>query len=303
MDRISIAMATYNGGKYLRHQLDSILSQSIPPFEVIVCDDHSTDNTLDILREYSGQYPLKYFVNETRLGVIENFKRAILLCQGEYIALADQDDVWNPNKLELSLDIMKRIESSNTPCLTYSDLEIVNSNLKTTDPSLWDNLKVNPLKENFYTLLFGNIVTGCTILVNRNFLKYVKEMPGDVPMHDSWMGLVAYGLGRAGIVNKTTMKFRRHGQNVTDAKSITTWQRMTRFFKLVAVEFKKSEFLTKELAQAKKFRDLYGNLLSLEKRNALDRFILLENRSYVKRKAGSVYAKRFPYFKSRISNV
>lgn len=102
---ISIAMATYNGEKYLREQLDSILAQTIQDFELIVCDDCSTDSTVQILNEYvEKDSRIKVFVNAKNLGFRKNFEKAIGLCKGEYIALSDQDDIWMTEHLELLVD-------------------------------------------------------------------------------------------------------------------------------------------------------------------------------------------------------
>ena len=92
--RISVALASYNGGNYLKEQLESIYAQSLLPNEVIVCDDCSTDNSIEILNAYKEKHCLRYFINEKNLGFVKNFDKAISLCSGDYIALSDQDDVW-----------------------------------------------------------------------------------------------------------------------------------------------------------------------------------------------------------------
>ena len=104
---ISIAMATYNGELFIREQLDSILTQTLSDWELIVCDDGSTDNTLSILQEYANNDSrIKIYQNETNLGFKRNFEKAIGLCSGECIALCDQDDIWYPNHLEILLNLI-----------------------------------------------------------------------------------------------------------------------------------------------------------------------------------------------------
>src|SRR6266542_888200 len=107
--KISVAIGTYNGEKFLNVQLESILQQTIPVHEIIVCDDHSGDDTINILREFEVSYPslLKIFANEKNLGVVKNFEKAISLCTGNIIFLADQDDVWNNNKVESVLNFFR----------------------------------------------------------------------------------------------------------------------------------------------------------------------------------------------------
>ena len=102
---ISVAMATYNGEKYIVEQLDSILNQTMPVDEIIIFDDKSTDLTLNILKKYQDDR-IKIYVNNENVGYIENFYRAINSCKGDYIFLADQDDVWESNKVELCMNVM-----------------------------------------------------------------------------------------------------------------------------------------------------------------------------------------------------
>ena len=105
---ISIAMATYNGDKYIKEQIDSILNQTIQDFEIVICDDCSTDGTVRILHEYAkNDKRFHIYQNEDNLGFKKNFEKAITLCQGEYIALSDQDDIWMPNHLELLKNAIK----------------------------------------------------------------------------------------------------------------------------------------------------------------------------------------------------
>ena len=103
--KISVAMCTYNGARFLSAQLDSILRQSIPVFEIIIVDDRSSDNTLDILKKYAHDYDnIRYYVNEHNLGFVNNFSSAISKTSGDYVALADQDDVWTDDHLEILLN-------------------------------------------------------------------------------------------------------------------------------------------------------------------------------------------------------
>ena len=293
--RVSIAMSTYNGGKYVRAQLDSILSQTYPIHEIIVCDDQSFDGTQQILSEYSSKNLIRFFQNESRLGVINNFKKAILLCEGDYISLADQDDVWERNKIELSVEAMKKIELKNLPCLIFSDLQIMDEKLNRLEPSLWQNLKVYPKYETFGTVLYGNIITGCTVLINRDFLKYVKEMPSIITMHDSWFGLIAYGLGKVAIVYQATVKFRRHGSNVTNVQSLTEAEKILRFFKLMIQDLRQGHFLKDELKQAEIFYNLYKNDLSNKDRTHLDKFLALRSSNFFSRKIRTFFGKRLPF--------
>ena len=131
-NNISIALCTHNGAKYLPLQLEGIVSQRVQPYEIVICDDLSSDNTIFIIQEFatSAKIPTRIFSNELRIGVIANFSKAISLCQGEYVALCDQDDIWLPEKLELTFKKMKEAEekySSEIPLLVHTDLTVINS--------------------------------------------------------------------------------------------------------------------------------------------------------------------------------
>ena len=128
---ISIAMATYNGGQYLSEQLDSIVNQTYTNIEIVIVDDDSKDNTVEIIKSYQQKYKfIKLYQNPTNLGIVKSFEKAISLCNGDYIALSDQDDVWLPHKLE---ELVNKIGSS---LLIYSDAILVDSNMQVIANSL-----------------------------------------------------------------------------------------------------------------------------------------------------------------------
>ena len=132
---ISIAMATYNGEKYLKEQIDSILNQSIQEFELVVCDDCSTDNTWSMLEEYAQHdNRITIIENEKNLGVKHNFEKAISLTKGEFIAFSDQDDIWLKEKVEKSVEKLKKEDLD----IVFTDLEVVDENLKTLYSSFND---------------------------------------------------------------------------------------------------------------------------------------------------------------------
>src|SRR5436190_10921114 len=133
--KISIALATFNGGLHLRSQLDSLSAKTRLPDELIACDDGSADHTLDILKEFASTapFPVSVYGNHERLEVRKNFERAVNLCEGDLIALCDQDDIWRGDKLEL---IEKAFSTSETG-LVFSNAELVDKNLEAESRSLW----------------------------------------------------------------------------------------------------------------------------------------------------------------------
>lgn len=213
---ITIALTTCNGASFLRAQLDSIFSQTGVRTEVVVCDDASTDDTLTILREYASQYPLTYFSNPARLGVVKNFQRAMQLCHGDYVALADQDDVWLPDKLQLSLQALQQAEAeaAGMPVAVVTDLKVVDADLHELHASFWAAQGLFPFESTTVEhLVARNFVTGCTLLMNRRAVDLVLPFPDQVVMHDWWIGLKIKRFGRLVPVARQTILYRQHGRN------------------------------------------------------------------------------------------
>lgn len=210
---ISIAMATYNGEKYIREQLDSILAQTYQNFEFIVCDDCSTDSTVQILREYEArERRIRVFVNEQNLGYKKNFEKAAGLCNGEYIAFSDQDDIWLPDHIERLLSI---IGSHDIACgnalMTDSCGNLTGKRLNEVDGFSF----FNPEKILFRTLLYGSPFQGASMLVKSAFVKKTLPYPDGISAHDTWM--VCCSCFENGIVYTFDVitKYRQHGSNVT----------------------------------------------------------------------------------------
>lgn len=221
---ISIALCTYNGEKYLKEQLESILNQTIRPNELIICDDGSSDTTVQILRDFQRNsiIPIYIYLNEYSIGVVKNFSKCVGLCRGKYIALSDQDDVWELNKIECMITKIRSMEesaSTETPILVHSDLEVVDQKGQQISPSFFElqhiwHSKENPLKK----LLVQNFVTGCTCLMNRKLVDLALPIPHNVIMHDWWFALIAASTGKIGFISKSTIKYRQHDNNTVGAK-------------------------------------------------------------------------------------
>ena len=205
---VSIAMATYNGEKYLREQLDSIYNQTYKNIEVIVSDDCSTDKTVEILDEYSKQYGLRYFVNAKNIGYVKNFEIVISICAGDYIALADQDDIWLPEKLEV---LLNEIGHNIT---IHSDAELINKDGEFIKES-WTTYYRKSKKSEMLNYIFdNNNVTGCTSLFKKELLSKLLPFPSDFKYHDAWLSLVSCNNGGIKYLDKSLIKYRLHDSNV-----------------------------------------------------------------------------------------
>ena len=213
---VSIALATYNGERFLREQLDSIYSQSYPPSEVVVTDDRSTDATIAILEEYKRKKGLQYFINETRLGFLKNFEKAISLCSGDYIALSDQDDVWHPDKIRISLEEIRDFP------LVCSDVSIIDEKGALVAQSYRRRLHIPiPEQDNqFCSLAFINFVTGSTCLFPRAMRTRFLPIPEEAMSHDWWMGIQATQFGGVKYIKRALVRHRRHGVNAIGVKEL-----------------------------------------------------------------------------------
>jgi len=214
----SIVLCTYNGVKYLKEQLDSILEQTILPDEMIICDDGSVDVTLEIIEEFKKEVKFKVDIyhNEKTLGSTKNFEKAIKLCNGDIIVLCDQDDIWFPKKIE---EIKKTFIEFPNAGYIFSNGLIFDEQLPYLNINLWDRflftekqkIKFNKssLKQ-LEILLTHNIVTGATMAINNKIIDLVLPIPEDW-IHDDWISLFSSAIGYKGIpINKNLIKYRIH---------------------------------------------------------------------------------------------
>ncbi|MGL5382362.1 MAG: glycosyltransferase family 2 protein [Culicoidibacterales bacterium] len=208
---ISIAMCTYNGQKFIKEQLESILIQLSAEDEVVISDDGSQDDTLKIIKQYSeNDSRIKVFQNKLSLGVVNNFEYAINHCQNEIIFFSDQDDIWLGNKVE---KIKKIFEKNKNIDVVISDLEVFNSN--TGEVLSKSFIESNGSKQGFVNNLLRNSYIGCAMAVRKSYLKEILPFPKNIPMHDWWIGLNSELDKKTYIIKEPLIKYRRHENNVT----------------------------------------------------------------------------------------
>lgn len=202
--RISIAMATWNGARYLEEQLDSFARQTRLPDELVVRDDQSEDETLAILDRFRSTAPFEVSIyqNQKRLGYARNFEAAMRDCTGHLIFLSDQDDVWFTNKLER----MESAASHSSAVVLMNDAVLTDSNLNEAGLSKLGQLRSAKRAENEF-------VMGCCIAVRKSFLDLILPMEESYPAHDDWIVQIARGAGRLEVVEEPMQYYRRHGSN------------------------------------------------------------------------------------------
>lgn len=285
---VTVAMATYNGAKYLEEQLDSILSQTLKPTDLIVCDDASDDRTCNILEKYQAKGLLRFYINESRLGYVGNFQKAVSHAKPDhYIALSDQDDIWLPRKLEEAMKVMLDLEENIKPAMVYSDLILVDEKGEVLNTSFRDELGQGDYMHCLDTLLFGGFVNGCTMLMNPKMREYFSAIPaGESVTHDTWTSLIAYTFGQVGTVPEALIHYRSHTNNATDLKGLNKVSRLNRIWGEMTSAFQKNDLFEKELACVESFYEMYSEKLTPEQRRLILKFLKLKGRSYVEKKIG-----------------
>ena len=235
---IECVMCTYNGSEYIQEQLESIAGQTCPIDRLIICDDGSVDNTVAVVGEWkkSAGFKVDIYVNENSLGAAGNFERALSLAEGDYIFFSDQDDVWLPLKVELSLREIKKMErryASQVPCLVHTDLTVVDKQLHVIHRSFMENQGLCHVEEGrqLSCLMAQNFVTGCTMVINRALKEMAMPFPKDIIMHDYWLALAAVLWGHLGFVDKQTILYRQHGKNTVGAVKYFSLRNMLKVLK------------------------------------------------------------------------
>lgn len=204
---VSVVIATYNGARFIRQQLESIIAQTYPNMEIIVVDDASQDDTVLIVTEYASRNEqIQLFTAETNLGFLKNFERGVRLCKGEYIALSDQDDIWLPEKVE----ILMRERGSHP--LIYCNSELIDENGNSLGIRLTDlkNLKNFDSPINYAV---GGTASGHAMIVKKEVMLQSLPWPKMVT-HDYWIGFVSTFSGPLKFVDKVLVLYRQHNANV-----------------------------------------------------------------------------------------
>ena len=211
---ISIAMATYNGEKFIRQQLDSILLQSFADFELIICDDCSYDVTVEIIKQYQQKDSrINLYQNEKNLGFKKNFEKIISLCKGDYIALCDQDDIWTKDHLEI---LLKEIKSFD--CVSANAL-LIDEKGESIGITMRDFIPIHLIPKDrnllFRHEVYGNIVQGAASMFSRDLLMKALPIPDSVKYHDWWFALIACEYKGCKYIDKIVLNYRRHESNAT----------------------------------------------------------------------------------------
>ncbi|MBF0503480.1 MAG: glycosyltransferase family 2 protein [Candidatus Omnitrophica bacterium] len=270
-------LSTYNGGRYLRELLDSVLCQSFTNWRLLVRDDGSQDETLKILDEYLHKHPdrISLLPNDAkRLGPSQSFGKLMELSRSPYVMFCDQDDVWLKEKISVTLDKMLELEKQygpDLPMLVHTDSSLVDKDLNLIARSTHGFMRINPhLATHFRNLILHNVIIGNTVLLNKRLVQLSIPIPSDAIMHDWWAGIIAAALGRIGYVADPTILYRKHEHNTCGLR-----QRVGEYLFNMPKYLKKYYMLQERVVgQMKAFYERFGISL-VPKEGLTDKEILL----------------------------
>lgn len=284
-EKVAIVLATYQGEKYIAEQLDSLIGQTYTNWVAYIHDDGSKDSTTTIIAEYQKKYPEHFVLIEhpSTGGAKNNFMYLISQIEAPYLMCCDQDDVWLPNKIELTLKKMKEMEArrgTNTPLLVFTELRVVDQDLKTIGEKMCSMQSLNMQKTTTRDLVIQNIVTGCTMMVNRALqLKAKGNKPVNsekIIMHDWWYALVAAEFGELEYIETPTILYRQHGDNSVGAKKITD-------ISYILHKLNKSDEIKRSLQDTQMQADEFRRVFELEANHLISRYAKICQRNKIQR--------------------
>ena len=289
-ESVGVLIATYNGGKYLEEQIDSILNQCSCNTTIFVHDDGSIDSTNEILCKYQKENPERFMVIEGRStgSSKANFMFIIeraLHYDIDYFFFADQDDVWESDKVEIMMNEMHNAERDGKPCVVFSDMKVVDENLQVIAPSFFDYIDADPKRIMPNQLIMQSFIAGCSMLVNRKAaeLSTMYMNIENIFMHDWWLALIGTYIGDLVYVKNQLVLYRQHGTNQIGAHAFSKKELTKHFFETIFGSHRKE--IESRVVRSRRF----ANELKLvpgiteEQFKFLDAFSKLDERSKIER--------------------
>ncbi len=290
MKPITILLAAYKGNAFAGAMIDSILAQDCDTWKLVLSDDG--EDTAELLESYARRFPdrITHLRSGLRFGSAQ--KHFLYLLEqykdSPYIMFCDQDDIWHPDKVRKTFELMQKTEAeeaaagrSGSPVLVHTDLRVVDGELKELAPSFTAYSSLDGNRLAFHELLMQNVVTGCTTMINQplaDMAVRAKDCP-QMLMHDWWLALIAAAFGKAAYLPEATIDYRQHGKNTVGAKN----PRSLRYIvsRIKGQNIRKS--LDDTARQAEAFAALYGSELSAHQQELLAAYASLLSAGKLKR--------------------
>lgn len=271
--RVAILMSTYNGEKYLGEQIQSIVDQDYDNWHLYIRDDGSKDNTPQIIKSYADRDDRITFFNEgkiTNAGVVRSFMELFEKTDADFYMFCDQDDFWLPNKVADTAEVMMSLPYQQKPICVHTDLKVVDSELKGSQLMNGDDEW-----HDFKHLMFSNCVTGCTMMVNQILKKEMKFSQLDyhrIYMHDWWLALYAAAFGKVAYLNKPTILYRQHEDNVVGSYEKQT---VSAYIHRLFHQQMDLKFAKRILNMAVEINRLYGDKLFADRKKYIENYARL----------------------------
>lgn len=281
-ERVHIVLATYNGERFLREQMESVLAQTYENITVEVCDDGSTDGTEAIVREYEAQDErVKLHLNPHNLGYVKNFLEGVKRCTAPYVMLCDQDDIWQKDKVEKTLLAMQQAEKKRTgkPVLVFTDAVNFDSETGKELGFFHETSHLDVKKVDTAHLFMENKCIGCTMMMNRAILPYLEELPEEIRVHDWWLALICSHFGTIEYVPQATLRYRQHEENQIGGSSYTGYLKK----RLTHIREQRKALL-QTYRQAAAFLRIFGEQMDRRQRVVAENFAGMEQTGFFGRR-------------------
>lgn len=289
-ERVDILLATYNGEKYLKEQIDSILNQTYKNIQIIISDDCSKDGTREILKEYEKNDKIKVFYQQENLGYVKNFEFLLRQVESNIYLLSDQDDVWKEDKVEKTVE---KLNKENLD-LVFGDLEVVDENLNTVCKSynkyMHLDTKIRKCINSYKLQYMYNCMTGCTMASKKEWIDKILPFPTNSKyvIHDYWMGLIISLNGKVGYLDTPYILYRQHGNNqVGISKASHKFEKLEQVRDL-SIEIKLGIFETYA-----KNEQVFNEELQKQNKEALEYFIMLKTKKNINLKNWKLFYKLY----------
>lgn len=301
---VDILLATYNGGKYLDEQLESIFEQDFHNYRILIRDDGSTDSTLDVLSKWKGLNPQKIEIIQDQLGNLGptgNFNQLMEASTAPYICFCDQDDKWLPKKLSSQVCFIKSLEEKHlhTGIMIFSDLIMCDENMNVICPSLIEKDRLDTKALGAHQLLMQNVPYGCTTMINRKLLAIVSPIDDRALLHDHWMAIISSLMGGLFYQDEVLIYHRIHENNASRAESEHKKESINDLKSIISND-NFHNYLNKQVHQAQAILEKYQTHLTEQQINMMKDFIRLSSTNGFERKWIIIKNK---FFKNTIYNT
>ena len=291
-EKVDILLATYNGEKYLKEQIESLLNQTYTNIQIIISDDCSTDGTRDILKSYENNEKIKVYYQENNLGYVKNFEFLLKKVESDLYMLCDQDDFWKKEKVEKTVD---KLQKENLD-LVFGDLEVVDENLNLLYPSYNKYMhlahKIDKYHKDYKLQYLYNCMTGCTMMSKKKFLDKILPLPTNSKymIHDYWIGLIVSLNGKVGYLDKPYILYRQHGKNQVGTKKASQTASQLDTVRNLSIDTRIGTFETYV-----QHEEIFTEKLRNQNKEALEYFKMIRNKKNFNFRKWNVFFKLYRY--------